>query len=63
MKPRPNRHITTIRHKNKITFTQRSTITTFSNKQKDVKQTADNNININISNIVNKKMTINQLHI
>jgi len=29
-----------IRHNNEITFTQQSTITTFSNKQRDTKPTA-----------------------
>jgi len=43
-KPRPNiyrkTHKKTIRHNNEIAFTQQSTITSFSNKQRDTKQTA-----------------------
>jgi hypothetical protein len=49
-KPRPNWHETTIRHSNKIVFTQQSTIAASSNIQKDTKQTTNNNININTSN-------------
>jgi hypothetical protein len=39
-KLRPNRHRKTIRHNNEIVFTQQSTIASFSNKQRDTKQTA-----------------------
>ena len=38
-KPRPIRHRKTLRHNNEIAFTQQSTISSFSNKQRDTKQT------------------------
>ena len=39
-KPTPNWHKKTMRHNNKIFLTQQSTIASFSNKQRDTKQTA-----------------------